>query len=57
MIPFTFIFLLPCALFVDHGHYQFNQVMHSFVLAAIGFMIEGKLTLAVISMVMAINFK
>ena len=31
--------------------------MHGFVLAAIGFMIKGQLILAVISMVLAINFK
>lgn len=24
LIIFFYIFMLPCALFVDHGHYQFN---------------------------------
>ena len=49
--------MLPCALFIDHGHYQFNQIMHGFVLAAIGLMIKGHLCLAVVSMVLAVNFK
>ena len=56
VIWFT-ILNLPPALFVDHGHYQFNQVMHGFVLLGIAFMIRQQLTFAVIAMVLAVNFK
>jgi uncharacterized membrane protein len=52
-----FIYMLPCALFVDHGHYQFNQVMHGFVLAAIACMLWGYLIPAVFFMVLAVCFK
>ena len=48
---------LPAAIFIDHGHYQFNQVMHGFVILAIAFMVREQLTLATIAMVLAVNFK
>ena len=51
------ITLIPATIFIDHGHFQFNQVMHGFVLWAIGFILDGKISRATIFMVLAINFK
>ena len=36
------VMVIPPIVFVDHGHFQFNQVMHGFVLWAISFMFEGQ---------------
>ena len=44
-------------MFVDHGHFQPNSVMHGLVLWGVYFMMRGKIEYAVIFMVMAINFK
>lgn len=35
------ILMQPAMLIIDHGHFQFNQVMHGFVLLAIAFMLRG----------------
>lgn len=35
------IMMQPAILIIDHGHFQFNQVMHGFVLLAIAFMFRG----------------
>ncbi len=51
------ILSLPPLVFIDHGHFQFNQVMHGFVLWGVAFMLEGRIELAVIAMVLAVNFK
>jgi alpha-1,3-glucosyltransferase len=48
---------VPPMVFVDHGHFQFNQVMHGLVLWAIAFILEEKVEFAVVAMVLAINFK
>lgn len=51
------IMLMPPLIFIDHGHFQPNSVMHGLVLWGVYFMIRGSLVAAVISMVLAINFK
>lgn len=51
------ILLVGPALFIDHGHYQFNQVMHGLVLFAISFAMRDQFELATIFMVLAVNFK
>jgi alpha-1,3-glucosyltransferase len=51
------VLMIPPVVFVDHGHFQFNQVMHGLVVWGIAFMFSGQLELAVIAMVLAINFK
>jgi len=51
------IMMLPPALFIDHGHYQFNQIMHGFVLFAIAFVMRDNFILATVFMVFAVNFK
>ena len=49
--------MMPCLIYVDHGHFQPNSAMHGFVLWAIYFAITSRLSLAVIFMVFAVNFK
>jgi alpha-1,3-glucosyltransferase len=56
-IVFYTLMLLPPIVFMDHGHFQFNQLMHGFVLWAVYFMMKQDMTKAVFFMVLAINFK
>lgn len=51
------IMMLPPAMFIDHGHYQFNQIMHGFVLLAVAFVLRDHFKLATFCMVLAVNFK
>lgn len=51
------IMCLPPIVFIDHGHFQFNQIMLGFVLWGVYFMMIDKIELAVIAMILAINFK
>lgn len=55
---FLFIILMiPPFIFIDHGHFQPNSMMHGLVLWGVYFIIRGRIELAVIAMVLAINFK
>lgn len=47
----------PPLMFVDHGHFQPNSMMHGLVLWGIYFLIKGKIEFSVIAMVLALNFK
>lgn len=44
-------------MYVDHGHFQPNSVMHGLVLWGIYFLIKGKIEFSVIAMALALNFK
>lgn len=48
---------IPGSMLMDNVHFQFNQVMHGFVLWAIAFILDGNLTFATVFMVLAVNFK
>ena len=55
---FLFIILMiPPFIYIDHGHFQPNSVMHGLVLWSVYFMIRNRIQLAVVSMVLAVNFK
>ncbi len=54
---FFIIMSLPPIVFIDHGHFQFNQVMLGFVLWGVYFMMKDKIEFAVVAMILAINFK
>ena len=48
---------IPCMIIVDHGHFQFNSVMHGLVLWAVVMITRGHLVRATIFMVLAVMFK
>ena len=48
---------LPPLVYIDHGHFQPNQAMHGLVLWAVYSILRQKVELAVVFMVMAVNFK
>jgi hypothetical protein len=55
---YLFIVLsLPPLIYIDHAHFQPNSPMHGLVLWGAYFMMNNQLELAVISMVLALNFK
>jgi alpha-1,3-glucosyltransferase len=49
--------MAPPLIFVDHGHFQPNSPMHGFVLWATYFLLTDRAALAVVFMVLAVNFK
>ena len=49
--------MMPALIYVDHGHFQPNSPMHGFVLWAVYFALTSRLSLAVVFMVLAVNFK
>jgi len=49
--------MTPPLIFVDHGHFQPNSPMHGFVLWATYFLLTDRAALAVVFMVLAVNFK
>jgi hypothetical protein len=51
------ILMIPPLIYIDHGHFQPNSVMHGLVLWAVYFMFRSRIELAVIAMVLAIHFK
>ena len=55
----TLIILLisPCLIIIDHGHYQYNNVMHGLFIFAVYFLYRHKFILAIIFYVMCVNFK
>ena len=53
-----FIMLVsPSLIIIDHGHYQFNNVMHGFFIFAVYFLYKKKFIFAIIFYAMCINFK
>ena len=53
-----FIMLVsPSLIIIDHGHYQFNNVMHGFFIFAVYFLYKNKFIFAIIFYSMCINFK
>lgn len=49
--------LMPPLLYIDHVHFQPNSAMHGLVLWATYFILKGNVELAVVAMVLAVNFK
>lgn len=49
--------MIPPFIFIDHGHFQPNSVMHGLVLWGVYHLIRGRIELSVIVMVLAVNFK
>jgi alpha-1,3-glucosyltransferase len=49
--------LMPSVIYVDHGHFQPNSVMHGLVLWAVYFMFQRRESLSIVCMVLAVNFK
>ena len=49
--------MMPPLVYVDHGHFQPNSAMHALVLWATYHILVGRTELAVILMVLAVNFK
>ena len=47
----------PLMIIIDHGHFQFNNVMHGFFVYAIFFLYSENYILAIISYSFCINFK
>jgi len=55
---FQFIILMiPPFIFIDHGHFQPNSVMHGLVLWGVYYMMRNKIEYAVVFMALAVNFK
>ena len=55
---FLFIILMtPPFIFIDHGHFQPNSVMHGLLLWGVYYMIRGKIEYATVAMALALNFK
>ena len=55
---FLFIILMtPPFIFIDHGHFQPNSVMHGLLLWGVYYMIRGKIEYATVAMAFALNFK
>ena len=51
------ILVSPCMIIIDHGHYQFNNVMHGLYLIAVYFLFKHQIIFAIIFFAMCINFK
>ncbi len=51
------ILMLPPLVYIDHGHFQPNSVMHGLVLWGVYFMFKGQIEKAVVAMVLAVHFK
>ena len=49
--------MIPSLIYVDHGHFQPNSVMHGLVLWATYFILTNRIEFAVVAMVLAVNFK
>ena len=53
-----FILLIsPVLIIIDHGHFQYNQVMHGLFLFALYFLYNGNIILAIIFYCLCVNFK
>ena len=51
------ILVSPSMIIIDHGHYQFNNVMHGLYLLAVYFLFKHQIIFAIIFFAMCINFK
>lgn len=51
------LMILPPLVYIDHAHFQPNSPMHGLVLWGAYFMMKDKIELAVVAMVLALNFK
>ena len=51
------ILLNPLMIIIDHGHFQFNNVMHGFFVFAVYFLLCNKYFLAIIFLSFCVNFK
>ena len=51
------ILLNPLMIIIDHGHFQFNNVMHGFFVFAVYFLFSEKYVLAIIFLSLCVNFK
>ena len=49
--------MLPPLVYIDHGHFQPNSVMHGLVLWGVYFMFRGQIEYAVVAMVLGVHFK
>ena len=55
---FLFTFLVsPWLIIIDHGHYQFNNMMHGLFLYAVYFLFNEQYILAIVFYVLCVNFK
>ena len=53
-----FILLIsPVLIIIDHGHFQYNQVMHGLFLFALYFLYNANIILAIIFYCLCVNFK
>ena len=51
------ILLNPLMIIIDHGHFQYNNVMHGFFVFAVYFLLNDKYFLAIIFLSFCVNFK
>ena len=51
------VMMLPSLMYIDHGHFQPNQVMHGLVIWAICHIVKERVHTALVCMVMAVHFK
>lgn len=51
------VLISPALIIIDHGHFQFNNVMHGLYLIAVYFLFKHNIILAIIFFAMCINFK
>ena len=51
------VLMSPCLSIIDHGHFQFNNVMHGFFLLSVYFLLQNHVIFAIISYSMCILFK
>jgi ALG6, ALG8 glycosyltransferase family len=51
------VMMLPSLIYIDHGHFQPNQVMHGLVIWAIYHIVRERVHAALVCMVMAVHFK
>ena len=57
LIVFFILYSIPSLIFIDHGHFQPNQVMLGLVILGITFMLRNNTVMAVVAMTLAVNFK
>ena len=51
------ILLNPLMIIIDHGHFQYNNVMHGFFVFAVYFLLNGQYFFAIIFLSFCVNFK
>lgn len=57
ILTYVIILLCPCLNIIDHGHFQYNCVMHGLFYFAVFFLIKKNFIITIILFSLSINFK